>query len=480
MTATAPRAHAAIVLVATFAVACGQRTSAPSSSSAPTPAPAPALEPAPAPELVQIPATPQRAGDPVRGRRALLGRDYVGCGVPRSLYRKVFGRMPASWRVPGRTGAGADLPYFLNAATSRAGVDIVTYNCLSCHAGFLDGELVIGLGAAVDFTLDPAPLLRGAAVAGMTLDAAERAELNKLVGRLYAVAPYVRTTTFGVNAADNLAAALFARRDPKTLAWSDEPTLAPPPTLAVPLDVPAWWMMRKKHAMFYTAAGRGDHARIMMTASTLCTDTVEDARAIDAYFGDIRAYIASLEPPPYPLPLAAGAARGEALFRDACERCHGRYGADESYPNLVVPLAKIGTDPLLAAGSGFFAARFIDWFNDSFYGETASLAPERGYVAPPLDGVWATAPYFHNGSVPTLAGVLDSDARPALWARTGRYDTVAPGLELVEVADRGPDAEYEPWVYDTRRPGHANAGHPFADPLSDAERADLLEYLKSL
>jgi hypothetical protein len=41
--------------------------------------------------------------------------------------------------------------------------------------------------------------------------------------------------------------------------------------------------------------------------------------------------------------------------------------------------------------------RFIEWFNGSFYGELARAVPAREYIAPPLDGVWATAPYLHNG-----------------------------------------------------------------------------------
>jgi endo-cleaving rubber dioxygenase len=41
-----------------------------------------------------------------------------------------------------------------------------------------------------------------------------------------------------------------------------------------------------------------------------------------------------------------------------------------------------------------------------------------GYLAPPLYGVWATAPYFHNGSVPNLRLVLSpSSARPVIWQR---------------------------------------------------------------
>ena len=40
-----------------------------------------------------------------------------------------------------------------------------------------------------------------------------------------------------------------------------------------------------------------------------------------------------------------------------------------------------------------------------------------GYQAPPLYGVWATAPYFHNGSVPTIEEVLNSSERPQIWQR---------------------------------------------------------------
>jgi hypothetical protein len=52
------------------------------------------------------------------------------------------------------------------------------------------------------------------------------------------------------------------------------------------------------------------------------------------------------------------------------------------------------------------------------------LAPQTqtqgkpGYIAPPLVGIWASAPYFHNGSVPTLWQVLDPDSRADIWTRT--------------------------------------------------------------
>ena len=58
-------------------------------------------------------------------------------------------------------------------------------------------------------------------------------------------------------------------------------------------------------------------------------------------------------------------------------------------------------------------------------GDGKPVRATAGYQAPPLDGVWATAPYFHNGSVPTLAGVLNSKARPKVFTRsyhTGEED----------------------------------------------------------
>jgi mono/diheme cytochrome c family protein len=432
---------------------------------------------------LRIPAEPQRDGDPDEGYRALVNENYIGCGIPVSIYQRVFGSWPAQYRLPGRTGRNAELPYFLTAYTSASGVEVVTANCLSCHAAFLRGDLVIGLGdSSLDFSINPSPPLE---LAGVLLgDADERAEWRLFADRVRAIAPYLMTETLGANPGDAIAAALFAHRDPKTLAWSDEPLMDLPALESAPLDVPPWWRMKHKHAMFYTAAGRGDHARIMMTASALCTDTVERAREIDAMFPDIRAYISSLEPPAWPFGVdAALAAEGQDVFETHCQRCHGSYGDDASYPNLVVALDEIGTDRTLADGAGQFAGPFVEWFNASFYGEIARLEPAPGYIAPPLDGVWATAPYLHNGSVPTIAALLDSKSRPPVWTRSFRssdYDPDALGwtFQTVDAGDRAGTRAVR--IIDTTRPGYSNAGHTFGDELTAAERAAVLEYVKTL
>ncbi len=436
--------------------------------------------------MIPIPADPQREGDPDAGYHALLNNNYVSCGIPWTAYSQVFGEADPALQLPGRDGKNATLPYYQTAFTTEGGVELVSANCLQCHAGFINGELVIGLG---DTTSDFTTSVGGtAALAGALLsDPAEKAELQRFVDRLAAVEPYTQTKTIGSNPADNVAAVLFAHRDPQTFEWNDPPLLELPEVNPFPVDVPPWWWMKKKHAMFYVAAGRGDHARTMMATATLCTDSIDEARAIDAYFPDVRAYIESLEPPKYPFAVDAQLAEaGRVIFEVTCAGCHGTYGDDGVYPNLLAPLAVIGTDPMLALGAAQFSGRFLDWFNNSFYGEVARLAPEEGYMAPPLDGVWATAPYFHNGSVPTVAAVLDSASRPQFWTRTFEstdYDPAALGWNIT-VLDHGqadePVASVRKTIYDTTLPGHTNPGHTFGDGLSADDRLAVLEYLKTL
>jgi mono/diheme cytochrome c family protein len=264
--------------------------------------------------------------------------------------------------------------------------------------------------------------------------------------------------------------------------------LEPPPSTPLPVSVPPWWRMKKKNAMFYTTLGRGDHARFMIFASMLCADSVEEAAAADAYAPDIRAFIESLEPPDYPFPVdAALAEQGQEVFETHCSACHGSYGEDASYPNLVVALDEVGTDPqyALAATDGS-VDRFYEWVGRSAYGEAVDLAPARGYIAPPLDGVWATAPYLHNGAVPDLRSLLDSRLRPRFWRHRSdprSYDPAVLGWTY-ERLDHGKSADLEPdaraRVYDTTLPGYGNSGHLFGDGLTDGERTAVIEYLKTL
>ncbi len=432
-----------------------------------------------------VPPTPQRPGDPQAGYAAMTEKPYVNCGIPRGAYDRIAPEPAPGDLLATRDGPSADLPYSQTAHVNADGVEVVSSNCLLCHAARFDGELVLGLGNEfLDFTQDPMEQVNaaGAYVTGP----AETEAWAHWADRVAGIAPYIQTATVGVNPATNLTWALMAHRDPRTMAWSDAPRIDPPPAEPLPVSVPPWWRMQKKHAMFYTTIGRGDHARFMIMASMLCADTVEEVAEVDAYAPDIRAWIASLEAPDYPWQIdAALAEEGRAVFEANCSACHGTYGPDGSYPNLVIGLEEVGTDPAYArAQTDGSRDRFYAWVDGSPYADSVSIAPAPGYIAPPLDGVWATAPYLHNGAVPDIRSLLDSPSRPRFWRHADErsYDRRALGWrhEVLEAGKDAADGAEAAAIYDTTRRGYGNGGHTFGDALSGAERDAVLEYLKTL
>ena len=452
---------------------------------------------------------PQRRGDARRGRQLLLDNGtpetpIMSCGVPEALVK--LGRLDRDWgvalKIPDRRDAA--LPYDLNYVTRPSGVRVVASNCLTCHASKLGGRLVIGLGdVARDFT--QANGLSGALgaslrlVARAALDAEEERELARVLRVVDVVARFPRPDTIGVNPADGLFGALTMHRDPTSLVWHEraDPAAGPVPGRIIYSDVPAWWNTRRRERLFHTGFAGGDRARIMMTSALLCLEDSSEAERIDAYFPDVRAYIESLPVPRYQdfsaLPIVPERAeRGGALYRVHCQRCHGGRDGEADAPRALVALEELGTDPVYTqvtqADNSLPEARTIDYFfgffNRSWYGTFGATGrlerPTRlGYAAPPLDGVWATAPYFHNGAVPTLEGVLDPARRPTRFRRAfdaDAYDFERLGWPYVEVASKG-DADSD--VYDTTRLGNSNAGHTFSADLPPEARRDLLEYLKT-
>ena len=101
--------------------------------------------------------------------------------------------------------------------------------------------------------------------------------------------------------------------------------------------------------------------------------------------------------------------------------------------------------------------------------------PYGPYAARPLYGIWAAAPYLHNGSVPTLYHLLlPPEQRPKTFALGGReYDPVRLGF-AAETACSQQDC-----VVDTTRTGDGNGGHLWGTDLAEPDRMALLEYLKT-
>ena len=179
--------------------------------------------------------------------------------------------------------------------------------------------------------------------------------------------------------------------------------------------------------------------------------------------------------------------KGRNLFKSNCSDCHGTYGKNWTYPNLRIPLEEIQTDPVrLHALSVEGRTKYAhSWFaHAGETGEQSTITAPDGYVAPPLDGIWASSPYFHNGSVPTLWGVLRPKDRPAIWIRDSdeldakRVGTTYSSVDSVPTnnLDIGEKRSY----FDTRVKGKSNQGHLYGESLSDEEVLAIIEYLKTL
>jgi mono/diheme cytochrome c family protein len=437
-------------------------------------------------------AAASSAADPdavERGRKALLTRTYS----PANITPEAFDSL---WKQWGLAEKPKDYPRLLR---ERYGLHNAPYNnddypmgvrlatrpftlgkkglsvtCLVCHAGSIAGKSYVGLGNA-------------------SLDYQAFYEETSAAGGYNKKSPFQFCNVRGTTEAGGMAVFLLGYRDPDLTVRLRSLDLDLHDDLCE--DTPAWWLLKKKKTMYHTGGTPAQSVRSIMQFMMHPFNQRAVFDHAETEFRDIQAYLLSLEPPKYPLPIDRDlAAHGEKLFVANCSRCHGTYGEKWTYPNRIVPINEIGTDRRRYDGitkkfgdqynKSWFAQEKKGWFSDSY-----KVQESAGYQAPPLDGIWATAPYFHNGSAPTVYHVLNSKARPRIFTRSYRtdldaYDAVRLGWKI-ETFTEAPDLERKSpleqrKIYDTSQPGRGNGGHTYGDRLSEAERMAVIEYLKTL
>jgi hypothetical protein len=236
------------------------------------------------------------------------------------------------------------------------------------------------------------------------------------------------------------------------------------------------------------------------------------------------------------------AARGAALFEENCASCHSRWPHRWSEPrkegkrfieNAIVPVTWVGTDPnqfrsaqfdfqptilpgplgaepglaepggALVSPALLFRERILQPVFTRALGKLklsedairsahgyGPFAPEppltipalNAYKANPVEGMWSSPPFLHNGSVPSLYDLLSPQKeRPGRFSIGRDFDPVRVGVDV----SGGPDS----FVFDTSLTGNSNAGHSFEDgprgagiigrSLTDDERWALIEFVKS-
>ena len=213
----------------------------------------------------------------------------------------------------------------------------------------------------------------------------------------------------------------------------------------------------------------------------------------------------------------AKAERGGALYRQSCAGCHALTSRTDPHRKInavMTPIAELGTDSTMALNatrmgkSGPLQGSRTYFLVGDHFGPTAVGAdllnhiivgaildhplksvsaitkdlenvkfqlpkPRKAYKARPLDGIWATAPYLHNGSVPSLWQLLQpEDQRIKSFYLSTTFDPVNVGFDTAQ----SPGS----FELDTTLAGNSNAGHTYGTKLTDAEKWDLIEFMKSI
>lgn len=212
--------------------------------------------------------------------------------------------------------------------------------------------------------------------------------------------------------------------------------------------------------------------------------------------------------PPHTISLER-AKKGEQIFLNRCQKCHGEYQKAWNEPNAdqlnevdllattkiiyheKTPVKNVGTDPQRFLATKAFADS-LNKLSISKWMKT-TVVPQEGYIPPPLVGIWARYPYLHNNSIPNLCALLTRPTeRPKTFVqgpaenRETDYDKDCVGYP---VGDKIPKA----WllnkeaVYVAGKEGLSNLGHSKAfigengeELLTPEDKADLIHFLKTL
>jgi mono/diheme cytochrome c family protein len=446
------------------------------------------------------------AGDAARGELAFTDSD-LGSKNYGSIPRAVFDALPEIFPdlfIEGWPGLGfiaregaPDGPPIGMVRVQVLGVETYASNCAICHMGRVGQKLVAGAPNAnlnvqqITFSIMTA-LRRNE----LTIEAIDRVATKKnkplsfLEKKGIEAWLAIARQKLGKRSLDWFKNELGPGRSDALNGWKR--------VLGVPegdhkswVDIPNIYNQKLKTHMLLDGSVTGDPAaRVTMTELEKGRPP-RDTLLHREVFDDLVAYLNQrIAPPAYPFPIdAKRAEQGHALFDDTCSGCHGSYGpGPRTYPNKRIASERVGTDPERALA---MTMAMNEPLKSSGYSDILKIDPQQVYIAPPLDGVWATAPYLHNGSVPTLWHLLEAPAkRPAVFSRGwNEFDPVHVGLACAETStplECAPDAEqkkHDPRVifrYDARKPGNLNTGHTFGEKLSDDERSALVEYLKTI
>jgi mono/diheme cytochrome c family protein len=426
-------------------------------------------------------------------------------GSPLSTSRNPY---PKPFEDPNRTNGGTgQLPEMFTQLRDSSGkwTGRIGVTCHACHTGAAGSTITYGGGSSL---ADLHLLLRDALPLGYTASIASILNLNHTRGRNNA----------------SLVNLAFLFPDQGFLSPSTTLGVLTSGSTA-DLDTPAWWNMGHRPAKFIDGLFPMDAPRVDSVFYVPFTGLFGSLGGPLSDYGqswmadwspDMNTWVEVQKAPAYPYSVNTSLAeQGAVLFHEldmwgagrnnpvprpqgngSCASCHGayapRYVNNPAYldrPELVgqaaytVPMNIIKTDSVrldannedvqVAGSTNFFGYPATKGTANDCGPQNRSDIRQRdgnkplGYMAPPLYGVWATAPYLHNGSVPDLWSLLKPTARPALFKRKSTpkpsgQSWVVQGFDT-DLA-RAYDTTKVGWKYDTIACRPRSIFNPFPGP----------------
>ncbi len=279
-----------------------------------------------------------------------------------------------------------------------------------------------------------------------------------------------------------------------------------------------WWNLKYKTKWLSDASirsGNPVHTNFLWNELGRGVDLVELEKWLinnSKKVKDLTAYAFQTKPPRYndffPSTINLNKAKsGEQLFFKNCSSCHGVYekGWNSKSANTFkekIATTKIwyhektvtrnvGTDPYRRKGMGYFAEDLNRLKISKSIGTV--VQEQKGYVPPPLVGIWARWPYFHNNSVPSLYDVLTpAERRPMTYISVPAEDKY---LDFDQEKNGYPEKENvrqkykndKNHLFDTRIRGLSNSGHTKmllnsdgSEKFTHDQKKELIHFLKTL
>ena len=239
------------------------------------------------------------------------------------------------------------------------------------------------------------------------------------------------------------------------------------------VDLPAIWNQRARVGLHLHWDGNNSDIHERNYAAAMAVGATPFSVMPDK-FKLVTDFVLQLPPSKYPFAIdPAKVERGWGIYQQHCAECHD-LGSQKV--GTVTPIKQINTDRHRLDS---FTAELVAGFHGIQEREFKFDAYSKtdGYSNLPIDGIWIRAPFLHNGSVPNLWALLQAPGqRPkTFYIGYDVYDSAKVGF-----ITEGPDAEKYGFLLDTSLPGNGNGGHDYGTGLSDDQKWDLLEYLKTL